>query len=114
MDWVRYVCHTLPCNDTIPLVAVVGLAVATDATARSVVLHANESTPHTPRSWDETHFGKFANHYIHGQFYFDVHPPLGKMLIGLAGYLTGYRGEHEFKQPGQPFGDSHYYGMRLV
>ena len=39
--------------------------------------------------WDETHFGKMGSWYINRTFFFDVHPPLGKMFIGGVGYLTG-------------------------
>ncbi|XP_063079994.1 protein O-mannosyl-transferase 2-like [Engraulis encrasicolus] len=62
--------------------------------------------------WDETHFGKMANWYINRTFFLDVHPPLGKMLIGLSGYLTGYNGSFPFTKPGDKFEEHHYGGMR--
>ncbi|KAI8485373.1 Protein O-mannosyl-transferase 2 [Branchiostoma belcheri] len=62
--------------------------------------------------WDETHFGKMGSYYINRTFFFDVHPPLGKMLIGLAGHLTGYDGAFPFEKPGDKYGDTKYVGMR--
>lgn len=36
------------------------------------------------------------------------------MLIAFAGYLTNYRGDFEFKEPGQAYGHTPYLGMRYV
>ncbi|XP_047394395.1 protein O-mannosyl-transferase 2 isoform X1 [Sciurus carolinensis] len=62
--------------------------------------------------WDETHFGKMGSYYINRTFFFDVHPPLGKMLIGLAGYLSGYDGTFLFQKPGDKYEHHRYMGMR--
>jgi dolichyl-phosphate-mannose--protein O-mannosyl transferase len=61
-------------------------------------------------------FGGFASKYIKGRFFMDVHPPLAKLLITLAGWLAGFDGNFDFKdigkdylEPGVP-----YVAMRLL
>ncbi|ODN04599.1 Protein O-mannosyl-transferase 2, partial [Orchesella cincta] len=63
--------------------------------------------------WDETHFGKMGSWYINRTFFFDVHPPLGKMMVGAFGYLTGYNGTFPFESPGQKYNETKYVGMRV-
>lgn len=36
------------------------------------------------------------------------------MLIAFAGFVSGYNGSFEFKEPGVSYEDYPYYGMRLV
>jgi dolichyl-phosphate-mannose-protein mannosyltransferase len=40
-------------------------------------------------AWDEIHFERHAGHYLAGTHYFDVHPPLGKLLFAAEARFFG-------------------------
>ena len=62
--------------------------------------------------WDEAHFGRMAGWYINRTLFFDVHPPLGKMMIAGMGYITGYNASFTFWEPGNNFTGHNVLGMR--
>jgi dolichyl-phosphate-mannose--protein O-mannosyl transferase len=39
--------------------------------------------------WDEKYFPVMANKYLHGEYQFDLHPPLGKFIIAVGIFLFG-------------------------
>ncbi|KAJ8472792.1 hypothetical protein ONZ51_g8290 [Trametes cubensis] len=64
--------------------------------------------------FDEVHFGKFASRYIKSSYFVDVHPPLAKLLITLAGWLSGYDGNFDFKDIAKVYENVPYVSMRMV
>jgi len=64
-------------------------------------------------SFDEVHFGKFASYYLRRTFYFDVHPPLGRLIVALVGYLVGYDGHFDFENIGDSYIDNKVPYIRL-
>lgn len=65
--------------------------------------------------FDEVHFGKFISSYCctHQRF-FDIHPPIGKLLIAGGARLAGYDGTFPFEHIGQSYGDVPVARIRLV
>lgn len=61
-------------------------------------------------------FGGFATKYIKGKFFMDVHPPLAKLLITLAGWLAGFDGSFDFKEIGKDYlaNGVPYVAMRML
>jgi dolichyl-phosphate-mannose--protein O-mannosyl transferase len=43
-------------------------------------------------AFDEVYFGNFTNWYTHSQFYFDIHPPLAKLIMFAVANLSEYDG----------------------
>jgi dolichyl-phosphate-mannose-protein mannosyltransferase len=64
--------------------------------------------------FDEVHFGKFASAYYTHQYYFDIHPPLGKLLIAGFGKLFNFHPEYSFANIGQAFPDKAYLALRFL
>ena len=53
--------------------------------------------------FDEKHFGEYASYYVKRKFFFDVHPPFGKMLFAGIAYMFGFSGEFVFDHIGKPY-----------
>src|SRR3989338_10701939 len=64
--------------------------------------------------FDEVHFGKFLSGYFTHEYFFDIHPPLGKLLLSGVGYITGFEPGFSFAEIGQQFPNKDYLWLRLL
>ncbi|CAG8499641.1 7149_t:CDS:10 [Paraglomus occultum] len=66
--------------------------------------------------FDEVHFGKFASFYLKRTYFFDVHPPLAKLMLAAMGWFLGYDGHFEFDNIGDDYIKNNvpYVGLRLL
>ena len=62
--------------------------------------HRAERSAELQVVFDEYHFGKFVNGYITGEYFFDIHPPLGKLLLCLVARMGGYDGSQSWDKIG--------------
>lgn len=91
LAWTRVLSAVHVEWNAVALIILVALTLASFFTRYYDIAAAKKVT------WDEAHFGKFASYYLNRTFYSDVHPPLGKTLLGLSGYLGGYNGSFLFE-----------------
>ncbi len=65
--------------------------------------------------FDEVHFGKFISSYCctHERF-FDIHPPIGKLIIAGGAYMSGYNGKFPFTSIGQEYDNIPIASIRIV
>ncbi|TSC90789.1 MAG: glycosyl transferase family protein [Parcubacteria group bacterium Gr01-1014_2] len=64
--------------------------------------------------FDEVHFGKFISGYFTGEYFFDIHPPLGKLIIAGAAKISGFQPGFSFQTIGQDYPDDSYKWLRFL
>ena len=50
--------------------------------------------------FDELHYGRFMAMYQQRKFFYDQHPPLGKLFLMLGACVCGFDGNYNFKHIG--------------
>lgn len=70
--------------------------------------HPNETV------FDEVHFGKFISGYYTREYFFDIHPPLGKLLIAGFAKLFSFKPEFAFAEIGDAYPDKQYLILRFL
>ncbi|KAH0792531.1 Dolichyl-phosphate-mannose-protein mannosyltransferase [Histomonas meleagridis] len=64
--------------------------------------------------FDETHFGGFISDYIRGICFFDIHPPLAKLMLAGVGKITGYDGSFNFSKADVKYTSNFYVPLRAL
>lgn len=78
----------------------------------SVLVHFWRITYPNSIVFDEVTFGKFLNSYAKGEYYFDLHPPLGKLILGWASYLGGINPNFNYDKIGTVFSEQTFIWLR--
>ncbi|KAF9163839.1 hypothetical protein DFQ26_002095 [Actinomortierella ambigua] len=99
-----------PADEKISHLALGGLTLLALLTRFYKISHPDEVV------FDEVHFGKFASYYLRRTYFFDVHPPLAKLMIAAMGYFLGYDGHYLFENIGESYVKNNipYVGLRAL
>lgn len=64
--------------------------------------------------FDETHFGKFVAGYVSGEYFFDIHPPLARLLLYASAAAAGFRPGFDFAFSSQIPPDVPLFALRFL
>jgi len=64
--------------------------------------------------FDEVHFGKFVGAYFTGKYYFDIHPPLGKLMIAGFAKLADVNPAFDFDHIGEAIPSNVLFSLRFL
>lgn len=64
--------------------------------------------------FDEVYFGKFVSAYFSGKYYFDIHPPLGKLIIAGFAKIFNYQGNLIFSHIGKEIESKFLFILRFL
>lgn len=64
--------------------------------------------------FDEVHFGGFISNYYKHEYFFDIHPPLGKLAIAGFGKIFSFTPEVSFAEIGNKFPNKQYLALRFL
>jgi dolichyl-phosphate-mannose--protein O-mannosyl transferase len=63
--------------------------------------------------FDEVYFPKFGLAYLRNEYYFDLHPPLGKLIYGATAWVAGLDPSFSFATNHLPLPDPSYLALRV-
>jgi dolichyl-phosphate-mannose-protein mannosyltransferase len=86
----------------------------------TILVFAVSATTHllligTPASvvFDEVYFGNFTRYYHDQEYFFDIHPPLGKQILYWQSLLSGYKYNETYSTIGSPLDPDQIWRLRM-
>ncbi|MCK4355215.1 phospholipid carrier-dependent glycosyltransferase [Candidatus Parcubacteria bacterium] len=64
--------------------------------------------------FDEAHFGLYASKYLSHQYYFDIHPPLGKLLLAIPAFFGKISQDFDWAPMSDYSSDFNFLALRFL
>jgi dolichyl-phosphate-mannose-protein mannosyltransferase len=80
----------------------------------SLALHLGWLAQPNEVVFDEVHYGKYVSGYLTGHYFFNNHPPLGKLMVAGVARLAGVTPAFGFRRIGAPYPHQRFLWLRLL